>query len=140
MGKLCDRNYDGNNMLSVKMEEGVALCPSCNQPASCHGKTIEQRALFWALAMNTGMSSESIAKHMTGYTEGRIAPPSDSSDRARCIRLLEIVPEWIGRLNELLKYDQPKADTGILINSSGISTYDNSWAKQIPLIVQEGKF
>jgi len=139
MSKLCDRNYsNGTSMLSVKMIDGVGCCPSCNQPTSCHGKPVEQRALFWALHCNTGISSESIARHMTGG-EGRVSPPSDSSDRARCIRLLEIIPEWIPRLNELLKYDESKPETGITINSSGISAYENSWSKQIPLIMSEGK-
>ena len=38
-------------------------------------------------------------------------------------------------------YDAPeeKQDT-FVINSSGISAYDNSWSKQIPLIVSEGNF
>ncbi len=138
MGKICDRNYESNGMLSVKMDDGVGMCPSCGKPAICHGKPVEQRALFWALSGDTGVSSESLAKHMTGNTGGRISPPSDSSDRGRCIRLLELIPEWIPRLNEMLKYDQSKQETGIVINSRGISAYDNSWSKQIPLIIQEG--
>lgn len=139
MSKLCERNYDSNGMLSVKMVDGIGMCPSCGKPAACHHKSIEQRALFWLLFGNTGTSSKSIAGHMLNYTEGGLVPPSDMDDRRRCIALLELIPEWIPRLDELLKYDQPKAETGIVINSSGISTYDNSWSKQIPLIRLEGK-
>ena len=138
MSKICNRNYGDNLMLSVKMKDGVGYCPSCNQPAKCHNKPVEERALFWALSSDTGVSSESIARHMTGGG-GRISPPSDSSDRGRCIRLLELIPEWIPRLKEMLKYDNEEKPQGFIINSSGISADTNTWAKQIPLILMEGK-
>lgn len=138
MNKICDRNYAGNSMYTMKMIDGVGCCPSCNQPAACHGKPVEYRAMFWALHGSAGMSSKSIAQHMaTGISDGH--PPSDADDRSRCIRLLELVPEWLPRLDELKKYDTKKTD-GFVINSSGISAYDNSWSKQIPLIVSEGNF
>lgn len=143
MSKICDRNYADNGMYTVKQIDGVGCCPSCEQPVQCHGKPVEVRALFWALAGESGISSKAIAKHMTGFSaEGAFGfmPPSDSDDRRRCIRLLELIPEWLPRLNEMVKYDSPeKKPNGIVINSSGISAYDNSWSKQIPLILQEGK-
>lgn len=140
MSKICDRNYgDGTSMLSVKMIDGIGCCPSCEQPAICHQKPVEYRALFWAVHCDTGSSSKSIAQHFaTGISDGQ--PPSDASDRKRCIKLLHLVPEWIPRLNEMRKYDQAeKKQETFVINSSGIGAYDNSWAKQIPLMVQEGK-
>lgn len=138
MSKICNRNYGSGNMLSVKMVDGVALCPSCNKPAACHNKPVEARALFWALSGDTGISSEAIAKHMTGSSKDRMMPPSDVDDRGRCIRLLELIPEWIDRLPEMVQYDKQQSE-GIVINSSGMSAYSNSWAKQIPIIRQEGK-
>lgn len=139
MSKICDRNYAGNGMYSVKKIKGVPCCPSCEQPADCHGKSPEYRALFWALHGSTGMSSKSIAQHMaTGLSSG--IPPSDADDRSRCIRLLELVPEWLPRLDEMKRYDKAKKQEGIVIGGSGISAYDNSWSKQIPLIVSEGNF
>lgn len=138
MSKICDRNYAGNSMYSMKMINGIGCCPSCNQPAACHGKPLEYRALFWALHGSTGSSSLSIAQHMaTGISDGM--PPSDADDRSRCIRLLELVPEWLPRLDELRQYDAKKQEA-IVINGSGISAYDNSWSKQIKLIAEEGKF
>lgn len=139
MSKICDRNYSGNSLYTAKLIDGLACCPSCNQPAICHGKMVEYRAMFWALHGSTGSSSKSIAQHMaTALSDGR--PPSDADDRSRCIRLLELVPEWIARLPEMVKYDKPgvKQD-GFVINSSGISADTNTWSKQIPLMVQEGK-
>lgn len=138
MSKICNREYAAGHMLSVKMIDGLAHCPNCGKPAICHNKPVEQRALFWALSGDTGISSEAIAKHMTGNTPGRMMPPSDASDRGRCIRLLELIPEWIARLPEMVQYDEKQTE-GIVINSSGMHTYTNSWAKQIPLIKQEGK-
>lgn len=144
MSKICDRNYQANQAYTVKMIDGVGCCPLCEQPAICHGKPVEVRALHWALAGETGTSSKAIAKHMTGFSaEGAFGfmPPSDASDRRRCIRLLELIPEWLPRLDEMKKYDAPDTKpTGIVIGGSGISAYDNSWSKQIPLIVSEGNF
>jgi hypothetical protein len=140
MSKICDRNYTGNAAFTVEVINGVNCCPLCKKPAICHGKPVEQRALFWALSGDTGISSEAIAKHMTGYAPVRMSPPSDSSDRGRCIRLLELIPEWLPRLKEMVQYDTTQKQDGFIVNSSGISAYDNSWSKQIPLIVSEGNF
>lgn len=142
MGKICDRNYSGASMYSVKQIDGIGCCPSCNQPTACHGQSVEYRALFWALNYHTGTSSTALARHMSGHPQGSwSSPPSDSSDRGRCIKLLELIPEWLPRLDEMKKYDaEDKKPQGIVINGSGISAYDNSWSKQIPLIAKEGNF
>lgn len=139
MSRICNRDYSEGSMYTKVMVDGIAKCPNCANPTLCHNKPVEQRALFWALSGDTGVSSEAIAKHMTGNSPARMMPPSDRSDRGRCIRLLELIPEWIDRLPEMVQYDNQTKDEGIVINSSGISTYSNSWAKQIPLIKQEGK-
>lgn len=138
MSKICDRNYEGNSAYTVKMIDGVGCCPLCSQPAACHGKPVEYRALFWALHGSTGSSSKSLAQHMaTKLSEGR--PPYDADDRSRCIRLLELIPEWIVRLPEMVEYDGPdKRQQGIVIGSSGITADHNTWSKQIPLILKEG--
>lgn len=140
--KICNRNYGkGTSLLSVKMIDGIGCCPSCEKPTICHNKPIERRALFWSMSGDTGVSSEAIAKHMTGNLNPGpfgFSPPSDSSDRGRCIRLLELIPEWIPRLPEMVQYDKEKPD-GIVISASGISHDTNTWEKQIKLILVEGK-
>ena len=46
-------------------------------------------------------------------------------DLRRCIRLLELIPEWLPRLQEMVKYDAPETKPqGIVIGGSGISAYD----------------
>lgn len=138
MSKICDRNYKANNAYTVKMIDGIGCCPLCEKPTICHGKPIDERALFWAMSGDTGISSEAICTHMMSYPTRRSSPPSDAGDRGRCIRLLELIPEWIPRLQEMVKYDKVERN-GFIINSSGISADTNTWAKQIPLIMQEGK-
>lgn len=125
-------------MLSVKTINGVPCCPNCEKPTICHGATIEARASYWALSGDTGISSETLANFMLGYPQhtNLAGPPSDAGDRGRCIRLLELIPEWIPRLPELV---QQKPREGVVISSSGISAQRNSWAVQIPLIIKEGK-
>ena len=143
MSKICDRNYAGNAMYTLKWIDGIGCCPSFNQPAICHRKPTEFRAMFWEINCDTGISSMAIARHMTASATEQpngFMPPSDSGDRGRCIRLLELVPEWIARLGEMVKYDAPdKRQDTLVVNSSGISADQNTWAKQIPLILTEGK-
>lgn len=125
-------------MLATKLIDGTACCPLCEKPALCHGKSIYYRALFWALSGNTGISSEALACFMLKYPQRRsMIPPSDADDRGRCIRLLELIPEWITRLPELAQLEKPSE--GIVISSSGISAQSNSWAEQIPIMIKEGK-
>lgn len=135
--KICSRDYSENTMLATKEINGVQCCTLCEKPALCHNKSVYYRALFWALSGDTGVSSEALARHMLDYPQNRLTlPPSDADDRGRCIRLLELIPEWIRRLPELA---QEKPSDGVVISSSGISAHRNSWAEQIPLILKEGK-
>lgn len=137
--KLCNRNYAKGSLLTTKMIDGIACCPSCNKPTICHNKPIEQRVLFWALSGDTGISSETMAAYFTGNPAVRYTgAPSDGADRGRCIRLLELVPEWIERLDELKQLDRGT----IAVNGANPiprSQDTHSWTYQIPLIIQEGK-
>ena len=144
MSKICDRNYKGNGAYTVKTINGALCCPLCEKPTLLHGESIESRALAWALSDDTGISSKTICRYMSGKhgtTGAHSAPPSDADDRGRCIRLLELIPEWIPRLPELAKfYDSiKKPSDGFIVNSSGISADNNTWSKQLPLIMQEGR-
>lgn len=140
MSKICDRNYKANAAYTVKMINGIGCCPLCEKPTICHGQTVERRALFWAMSGDTGISSEAICSHFTGNPVLRSSPPSDADDRGRCIRLLELIPEWLPRLDEMRRYDEAdKRTQGFVIGSSGITADHNTWAKQIPLMVAEGK-
>lgn len=102
------------------------------------GKSIERRALEWALSGNTGASSMALCRHMLGIEDGSRwgnMPPGDRSDRNRCIDLLKSVPEWIPRLDEMKRYDEYR-----LINGKPASEDSWSWTQQIPLIIEEGGF
>lgn len=100
-------------------------------------RTIEQRAIEWALSDDTGTSSKALCAHMIGIAHGRNMPPSDASDRGRCIRLLRLIPEWIPRLDELA---QESPIESLECSSSGMHRAMNSWSEQIPLIRKEGGF
>lgn len=139
--KLCNRDYSEGSLLATKQINGIACCTNCDKPTICHNKPVEQRAMFWALSGDTGISSESICAHMTGNPKNDhfgIQPPSDAADRGRCIRLLELIPEWIERLPEMKQYDA-NARESIVIGSSGITAERNTWAEQIPKIMAEGR-
>ena len=138
MSKICTRNFKDNIMLATEKIRGVECCTLCKKPTICHGATIEQRAQYWALSDDTGVSSKTLCAHMTGNPTGFTSPPSDADDRGRCIRLLELIPEWIERLPELAKDEKPSE--AIVISASGIGADTNSWERQIPLIMKEGKF
>jgi len=137
--KLCNRIYENNSLLNKVVINGLESCPNCEKPVICHGKPLDQRVLFWALSGDTGTSSETLCAYFTGNPQRRFSgAPSDGADRGRCIRLLELVPEWIPRLDELKQLDIGT----ISINGAypiPRSQDTHSWTYQIPLIKQEGK-
>lgn len=66
----------------------------------------DNRPLRWIVGRDTGMSSKAIWAHMMGVQEGDISQfyPGDASDFGRCIRLLDLMPEWKERLPEMARY------------------------------------
>ena len=66
-------------------------------------KTVDKRAITWLLSDDTGASSTAICAHMLGECSEGDAP-SDSGDLGRCLRLLELIPEWGPRISEMGQY------------------------------------
>lgn len=66
--------------------------------------SVEARAMRWMLSGDTGLSSEAICAHMQGITPKRASYPSDPADLGRCLRLLELIPEWKSRIAEMSAY------------------------------------
>lgn len=65
--------------------------------------SIARRALLWLSGGDSGMSSEAICYHMLGMkSDGSF--PLDPSDLGRCLRLLELFPEWKPRMGEMARY------------------------------------
>jgi len=64
--------------------------------------SIEKRALAWAIGRDTGASSTAIMAVMTGNKpESRYYYPVDGGDLGRCLRLLDLIPEWKPRMGEM---------------------------------------
>jgi hypothetical protein len=100
-------------------------------------KPIVQRALEWLMGDDTGASSTTLCAHMLGIKGVRNSVPSDSADRGRCIRLLQLIPEWKDRLDEMA--DMPAVQT-MIMGADGMRSETESWKEQIALIRQEGGF
>lgn len=121
--------------ISTCREHWIEFCEATNN-------TIEQRALQWALSDDTGISSETMCAYFVNVSKGGpfgSQAPIDACDRGRCIRLLNLIPEWIERLDELKALDIGT----ISINGAPAiprSQDTHSWTYQIPLILAEGGF
>lgn len=103
--------------------------------------SVMQRAIKWATGSDTGISSEALCSYMTTGTVDRPRwnAPSDAADRGRCIRLLQLIPEWVDRLDEMKALDVGT----VSINGADpipVSEDSHSWTYQIPLIRKEGNF
>lgn len=62
--------------------------------------SIELRAAKWASSGDTGASSKALCRHMLGeLSDGSY--PHDPADLGRCLRLLAVIPEWTGRMDEM---------------------------------------
>ena len=93
-------------------------------------KIISTKIIVWALGDDTGMSSKAICRFMLGI-KGDYSAPSDADDRGRCIRLLNLVPEWWDRLDEMAEIPGTK----VLTFEHG--EVERGWKEQIPLIKKE---
>lgn len=68
------------------------------------GDAAQDRALTWLSGRDRGISSEAICRHMLGLprdTMWGLDDPWDPADLGRCIRLLDLIPEWRPRLREM---------------------------------------
>ncbi len=73
------------------------------------------KLLNWATGDDTGVSSEYLMRYMLGFEVKAYCAPSDQWDRERCIRLLNIIPEWWDRIEEVRE----------------------SWGEHVDLLIQE---
>ena len=66
-----------------------------------HDEKTLSRAIKWLLEDDTGVSSKTILSVMTGITPDNRwnSAPSDPADLGRCLRLLELFPEWKARMH-----------------------------------------
>ena len=82
-------------------------------PARPHADVFA-RAGNWIVGDDTGMSSKTIWAVMLGLNlPGWCCEPADPDDLGRCLRLLELIPEWKPRIGEMAAVSQ-------------------SWARMIP--------
>ena len=65
-----------------------------------------REVVTWFAGDDTGLSSESIACHMSGLPAPKLGhwAPSDPADLGRCLRLLERFPEWKPRMVEMAQH------------------------------------
>jgi hypothetical protein len=60
--------------------------------------------------------------------------PSDAGDRGRCIRLLNKMPEWWDRLDEMASIPSHRVN---YFSGGGLQVKEEGWREQIPLIRKE---
>ena len=68
------------------------------------GTDVTSRALEWLFSEDTGVSSKTLAAVMLNVPAAAIdypGVPVDGDDLGRCFRLLEKIPEWKSRLDEV---------------------------------------
>ncbi len=92
----------------------TAMMARSNQPspdwkdlkASYAAMPFDERVNTWIVSGDTGLSSKTIWSTMLGIDLGdEINHPHDPADVGRCLRLLELMPEWKPRLSELTALD-----------------------------------
>jgi hypothetical protein len=71
------------------------------EPKADPNKKVEERAYWWMLNGEVGMSSKTIWSVMMGMGISKRDYPHDPGDFSRCYKLLEAIPEWKSQLNRL---------------------------------------
>ena len=100
---------------------------------------IKKELLEWLFSDKTGVSSKTLCAHMLGIEYPGAFYPCDKWDRARCIKLLKVMPEWVERLDEM--EESGNVTERIIISSAGATVAkDNVWKEAIKLIKEEGNF
>lgn len=64
---------------------------------------MDKRAAEWLVSGDTGQSSITILAWMNGARSGHIYYPLDPDDLGRCIRLINLVPEYREQLPDMAK-------------------------------------
>jgi hypothetical protein len=92
---------------------------------------MDPRIAEWLASWDTGTSSKSIMLWLSSKTADKTwgaSTPSDCADLARCLRLLERIPEWKQRMGEM-------AETG-----GEWPTYAKRWAEiEASFLAEVGK-
>lgn len=92
--------------LSKKIEGFSQLHTDCPktwvEPQADQGQTVAQKALWWISNGQVGMSSKTMWNYFMGSTKPYpVNHPYDPDDFSRCYKLLQAVPEWRPRIQEL---------------------------------------
>lgn len=90
----------------------------------------------WATSDDTGSSSMAMCRFMLGLPpkDGYYSHPYDAGDRGRCIRLLNLIPEWWDRIDEMAALPTHKS---YMFSNGKITIKESGWREQIPLIKKE---
>ncbi len=133
MGHFPKPRFDRPRFYTCSLHKGhIADCPACYD-RNGNIKPLKNRVIEWFLSGNTGVSSETLCAYMLGFKRVKYqSPPSDASDRWRCIQLLNTVPEWWERLDELAEAEPGRPHT-----VNGETNHKYGWREQIPLIKKE---
>lgn len=89
------------------------------------------KVIEWATGSDTGASSNALCRFMLGIKSDRYSHPLDTSDRGRCIRLLNLIPEWWDRLDEMASIPPTTVN---VFGKDGLEIREEGWKDQIPLI------
>lgn len=88
----------------------TAGCPLGYDTGIDPSQTMEQRAQNWIVNGRVGQSSKAIWSHMMGIAIKNdgfgVRYPLDPDDLNRCLLLLDLLPEWVPRIDEMAQYNK----------------------------------
>ena len=71
------------------------------EPEADQTESAKERANWWIMNGERGMSSETMWSCFMNQKGFRVSYPYDPDDFSRCYKLLQVIPEWKHRINEL---------------------------------------
>lgn len=93
--------------IGIAKQNDGRLLENCPPPVPGEISDFNSRLVMWLTSGDTGISSSALASHMSGSPAGRWGwgYPHDPDDLGRCLRLLELFPEWKPRIAEMASRD-----------------------------------
>ncbi len=121
-------------LANLMLKELSSAITEAEERGIAKGREELLKVLDWATGDDVGASSKFLCRFMLGLPTPDVSVPFDSADRGRCIRLLNSIPGWWNRIDELVNLPSRQVN---FFSNGALSTREEGWKQQTEIIKKE---